>query len=369
MPIYEYQGKQYDIATDDPSAAKTKILSYLGTQEAPPAQALAPKPTQPAASADFDFGSPMGTGSEEIMAAAQAKPSVPPVKSVLTGREVEYDEEALNRASRRKYVEQGVKEAERLTAVGKQKLDIKKAGRERLRQEAANENYGFLDFAADSGIDLTKGVVGLGETYVGLLNLTSGGAAGKVLGRMGYDPERTTEFLNGFQSLTRKDARQSVKEAEGFLDTLAALSVNPTELIGSVVESLPGTVASGGVGGKFVRSIVSKAALEAEGLGLVGQQAQNFITQKVKDQTYRIAAVTGSAEGAQTAGSIAEKARQKDETGVITLYRQLLLVLVRLRFLQYPVKLHRNLVLATLKLILLRDRQVLRVLVLEKAHT
>ena len=299
----------------DPTVIQSTVKRMIAGGQPAPAQKPAPvasKPTQVAASDDFDFGSPMGTGSEEIMAAAQAKPSVPPVKSVLTGREVEYDEEALNRASRRKYVEQGVKEAERLTAVGKQKLDIQKAGRERLRQEAKNEDYGFLDFAADSGIDLTKGVVGLGETYVGLLNLTSGGAAGRVLAKMGYDPERTTEFLNGFQSLTRKDARQSVKEAEGFLDTLAALSVNPTELLGSVVESLPGTVAAGGVGGKFVRSIVSKAALEAEGLGLVGQQAQNFITQKVKDQTYRIAAVTGGAEGAQTAGSIAEKGRQKD---------------------------------------------------------
>jgi len=42
MPIYEYQGKQYEIATDDPSAAKAKILSYLGAQEAPPTPAAAP---------------------------------------------------------------------------------------------------------------------------------------------------------------------------------------------------------------------------------------------------------------------------------------------------------------------------------------
>ena len=58
MPIYEYQGQQYDIATDDPAAAKAKILGYLGTQEAPkPAPTpLAPKPKQAAQSDDFDFG-------------------------------------------------------------------------------------------------------------------------------------------------------------------------------------------------------------------------------------------------------------------------------------------------------------------------
>jgi hypothetical protein len=32
MPIYEYQGQQYDIATEDPAAAKAKILKYIGTQ-------------------------------------------------------------------------------------------------------------------------------------------------------------------------------------------------------------------------------------------------------------------------------------------------------------------------------------------------
>lgn len=35
MPIYEYKGQQYDIATDDAAAAKAKILNYLGTQKAP----------------------------------------------------------------------------------------------------------------------------------------------------------------------------------------------------------------------------------------------------------------------------------------------------------------------------------------------
>ena len=35
MPIYEYQGQQYDIATDDAAAAKAKILGYLEKQTAP----------------------------------------------------------------------------------------------------------------------------------------------------------------------------------------------------------------------------------------------------------------------------------------------------------------------------------------------
>ena len=37
MPIYEYKGQQYDIADEDPTVAKNKILAYLGKQEAPKA--------------------------------------------------------------------------------------------------------------------------------------------------------------------------------------------------------------------------------------------------------------------------------------------------------------------------------------------
>jgi hypothetical protein len=286
------------------------------------AETAQPEPAQPAPASESapkprtssflpPVADPFGIN-KPVSAAKETQPKAPGFNSVLQDREPEYDEAALIRASRRDFVEAGNKKAERLTAVGKQKLDMQAAARERIRKEAKDENYGFLDFAKDTGIDLSKGVVGLGESYVGLLNLTSGGAAGRVLNSMGYSPDRTTEFLNGFQSLTRKNARQSVKEAEGFVNTLVALAVNPTELLGSVVESLPGTVAAGSVGGRFVRSIVGKATLEAEGLGLVGQQAKDFIVQKVKDQTYRIAAVAGGAEGAMTAGSIAEKARQKD---------------------------------------------------------
>ena len=44
MPLYEFQGQQYDIATDDPVLAKQKIMAHLGKpSEAPPVSAPAPK--------------------------------------------------------------------------------------------------------------------------------------------------------------------------------------------------------------------------------------------------------------------------------------------------------------------------------------
>ena len=46
MPIYEYQGQQYEMAEEDPIAAKNRILAYLGKQKAPtPTPAPAPVAT------------------------------------------------------------------------------------------------------------------------------------------------------------------------------------------------------------------------------------------------------------------------------------------------------------------------------------
>jgi hypothetical protein len=35
MPIYEYEGQQYDISDTDPAVAKAKILRYLDEQREP----------------------------------------------------------------------------------------------------------------------------------------------------------------------------------------------------------------------------------------------------------------------------------------------------------------------------------------------
>ncbi len=103
MPIYEYQGKQYDIATEDQAVAKAKILDYLGAQEKAPAQ----KTTQVAEpEAEYDFGSPMGTGAEAIMAQPNRE------RKTYTGSvfdtqpfDPKFDPAEADRLSRRAYAE------------------------------------------------------------------------------------------------------------------------------------------------------------------------------------------------------------------------------------------------------------------------
>lgn len=80
MPIYEYQGQQYDIATEDHAAAKAKILSHLDKQSAPK--------TEPVAEPS---GSPMG----EDLGSAIMGASTPKKSSVLEGKQMPVPEEAI----------------------------------------------------------------------------------------------------------------------------------------------------------------------------------------------------------------------------------------------------------------------------------
>jgi hypothetical protein len=192
----------------------------------------------------------------------------------------------------------------------KKSAAAKQAARDKLRQDAAAEDYGVTDFFKDSGVDISKGVAGLGEMYVGLLDITSGGAAGRVLSDMGYSPKGINKFLTGFQSITRKNQDKDVEDAQGFLGTLKELAVNPASLVGSIVESIPGTLTSGVAAGRYIRFITGKASKEALAKGLVGAEAEAFIKDRVTQQTMKIAAVASGTEGAQTTGSIAEAGRQ-----------------------------------------------------------
>ena len=60
MPIYEYKGQQYDIATEDHAEAKSKILSYLEKQAAPAETTPAPTKVKAAPTTSADTIEPAG---------------------------------------------------------------------------------------------------------------------------------------------------------------------------------------------------------------------------------------------------------------------------------------------------------------------
>lgn len=176
--------------------------------------------------------------------------------------------------------------------------------------EPEGDSRGLLGHVKDTGLDIAKGVVSLGESVVGIGNLVTGGLIGDGLAAIGYDPKETQQFLSGLQSEARQKSEAEVAQADGFVDTLYELGLHPSVLIGNIVQSLPGTVASGAAGGLLVKKLAGTAAMQAKSMGLVGEEATKFISEKVKEQAFKIAAAAGAAEGVQAAGSIAESGRQ-----------------------------------------------------------
>lgn len=194
------------------------------------------------------------------------------------------------------------------------------AATKKFLQERESEisGYGPLGLAQDIAGAAAKGVVGLGQSAVGLAEIATGwypdnplgiGQWGKMLNKLGYNPDQTNQFITGLQTPQSQLQQEEVEGTRGFVNTVVALGVNPLALVDSIVQSLPGTVGAGAAGGQFVKFLVSKAATEAGALGLTGVAAREFIENKVKEKAVQIATVASGAEGAQTAGSIADQAR------------------------------------------------------------
>lgn len=175
-----------------------------------------------------------------------------------------------------------------------------------------------VDLAQDLAVSGAKGVVGFGESAVGLADLATGWTGytpGGVLKDLaGYDPEATKKFLEGFNSDRGKADNAGLAKTKGFVDTLAELGGNPRLMAQQIFEALPGTIGSGAIGGAVANRFASGFLKEATSKGLVGAAAQQYVAKSMADNSARItkavmlAAAAG--EGAQSAGSIAETARQ-----------------------------------------------------------
>jgi len=167
-------------------------------------------------------------------------------------------------------------------------------------------------FAKDTAMDLAKGVVGLGESVVGVADIATGNLAGKGLAAIGYDPETTKQIISSGYSPERQAANLEVEKAKGFVDTLSALVDNPSVAFGNIVESAPMSIGSAAVARRVAVGMLAKAGIQP------GTAAATKFFADPKVQTALIAASSGT-EGALTAGSIQEQGRQagKDWTQTV----------------------------------------------------
>ncbi|MET3135495.1 hypothetical protein AAKU55_005805, partial [Oxalobacteraceae bacterium GrIS 1.11] len=191
------------------------------------------------------------------------------------------------------------------------------------------QQAGLARLIGDAGIKLAQGAVDLGSSVVGLGSLASGGMIGKSARALGYDPKRTNEALGDYLSDSQKAADAKVGAADGFMDTVAASVQNPRSIVGGIAESAPGMLAGMGVTGAIARGIAVKAALAtAEGAAasaaelaagksaaaatkaaLATKAGGTAAQGAIEAAGTKLMGIGSAAEGAQSAGQIADDAQ------------------------------------------------------------
>ncbi|MCY1165191.1 hypothetical protein D9M73_50910 [compost metagenome] len=166
---------------------------------------------------------------------------------------------------------------------------------------------GVLRTIGDMGVKVGQGVVDLGQAVVGVGSLATGGAVGKGMRAIGYDPERAKEMIGQGLSDAQRASDAKVQQAEGFGDTVMSAIENPRAIAGSVAQSIPGMLAAGGLSGAAARLIAMRAAAPLGGLGTEAGAAAGKAA--IEAAAGKLMWAGAAAEGAQSAGQIADQAQ------------------------------------------------------------
>lgn len=158
------------------------------------------------------------------------------------------------------------------------------------------------EFGVDTAVDLGKGIVGLGESVVGLLDIVTVNTFGDAAEILGYDAKKTKDFLSKFYSEERKEADVKVARAKGFFGTLEALAEEPETALGTIVESAPMMLGAAAA----VKKVASEMLLNA-GITAGTPAATKLLTSA--ESIRKLTLASSVSEGAMVAGQIQESAR------------------------------------------------------------
>ena len=160
-----------------------------------------------------------------------------------------------------------------------------------------DSDKGFLGQAKDHAVSFFgKGAVGVGEVAVGLSNMMSDGATGKILSeKLGYDPKAAKNVMTGWQSeqyqQQLKDSanigNRKIEEGDDFatkvgkkfdnaVDITKNAISNPSLITNTVAESLPSMLLGGALGraSGIAKPVVAGAV--GEGAVMAGSQAEQI---------------------------------------------------------------------------------------------
>ncbi|UYF80108.1 PLxRFG domain-containing protein [Acinetobacter ursingii] len=188
-----------------------------------------------------------------------------------------------------------------------------------ISQPKEKKEKGFLGQAKDHAVSFFgKGTVGVGEVAVGLSNMMSDGATGKILSeKLGYDPKAAKNVMTGWQSeqyqQQLKDSanigNRKIEEGDDFatqvgkkfdnaVDITKNAISNPSLITNTVAESLP-SMFLGGVLGRasgIANPVVAGAV--GEGAVMAGSQAEQIRQETVDGRLTADQSLAGAATGA-----------------------------------------------------------------------
>ena len=183
-------------------------------------------------------------------------------------------------------------------------------------------------WVGDTIVDAARAPVTFSQGLAGLANLATGGAGGKILDAVGYNPRAAQGAMSEHYSDSRKQAmqelsaagdsaEQKVADANGVWDTTkaavsgagdiaGAMLRNPSLIQEQVIQTLPDLLAGAGVVGGAAKRIAARggeAALEAS--------------------ANKLSWMGHGVEGLQVAGQNAEQIRESDPDNLAGQYLQL----------------------------------------------
>ncbi|WP_265735963.1 PLxRFG domain-containing protein [Acinetobacter sp. CFCC 11171] len=166
-----------------------------------------------------------------------------------------------------------------------------------ISQPKEKKDKGFLGQAKDHAVSfLGKGTLAVGEVAVGLSDMMSDGATGKILSeKLGYDPKAAKNVMTGWQSeqyqQQLKDSanigNRKIEEGDDFatkvgkkfdnaVDITKNAINNPSLITNTVAESLPSMLVGGLLGRASGIANPVVAGSVGEGVAMAGSQAEQI---------------------------------------------------------------------------------------------
>lgn len=149
---------------------------------------------------------------------------------------------------------------------------------------------------ADPALSLWRGTMALPTAVVGLASMATGGRAGKLAEGLGFRPSEAGQIIEGMLTPEQQAANSEVQQATGFGETLGAAIANPSTILHTGIESVPGMLGGGAVGAKLLQSAPRLMKMGGAGRAISA----------------------GTGEGVIMAGGQAEEIRRQTADGLLT---------------------------------------------------